>query len=141
MLEKHVQCNNQDPNILSRDPYENERMLMKIRNLVDYHTSSKGSINHQSIDSDVLLQLEIAYQSAKTKFPYLGDDMIDTNPDTFETQDGLDQREKLEMYKISLRKEMMGDIKSNSPNASLSISYLDNYVQEKLSDEKYKNAS
>ena len=141
MLEKHVQCNNQDPNILSRGPYDNEVMLMKIRNLVDYHSSSKGSINHQSIDSDALLQLEIAYQSAKTKFPHFSDDMIDTNPDTFEAQDGLDQNEKLEMYKISLRKEMMGDIKSNSPNVSLSISYLDNYLSEKLSSEKYKNVS
>ena len=141
MLDKHVQCKNEDPNILSRGPYENEVMLMKIRNLVDYHTSSKGSTNNQSLGSDALLQLEIAYQSAKTKFPHFSDDIIDTKPDAFKIQDSLDQNEKLEMYKISLRKEMMGDIKSNSPNVSLSISYLDNYLSEKLSAEEYKNTS
>ena len=141
MLDKHVQCKNEDPNILSRGPYENEVMLMKIRNLVDYHTSSKGSTNHQSLGSDALLQLEIAYQSAKTKFPHFSDDIIDTKSDAFKMQDSLDQNEKLEMYMISLRKEMMGDIKSNSPNVSLSISYLDNYLSEKLSAEEYKNAS
>ena len=141
MLDKHVQCKNEDPNILSRGPYENEVMLMKIRNLVAYHTSSKGSTNHQSLGSDALLQLEIAYQSAKTKFPHFSDDIIDTKPNAFKIQDSLDQNEKLEMYKISLRKEMMGDIKSNSPNVSLSISYLDNYLSEKLSAEEYKNTS
>ena len=141
MLDKHVQCKNEDPNILSRGPYENEVMLMKIRNLVDYHTSSKGSTNNPSLGSDALLQLEIAYQSAKTKFPHFSDDIIDTKPDAFKIQDSLDQNEKLEMYKISLRKEMMGDIKSNSPNVSLSISYLDNYLSEKLSAEEYKNTS
>ena len=141
MLDKHVQCKNEDPNILSRGPYENEVMLMKIRNLVVYHTSSKGSTNHQSLGSDALLQLEIAYQSAKTKFPHFSDDIIDTKPNAFKIQDSLDQNEKLEMYKISLRKEMMGDIKSNSPNVSLSISYLDNYLSEKLSAEEYKNTS
>ena len=141
MLDKHVQCKNEDPNILSRGPYENEVMLMKIRNLVAYHTSSKGSTNHQSLGSDALLQLEIAYQSAKTKFPHFSDDIIDTKPDAFKIQDSLDQNEKLEMYKISLRKEIMGDIKSNSPNVSLSISYLDNYLSEKLSAEEYKNTS
>ena len=123
MLDKHVQCKNEDPNILSRGPYENEVMLMKIRNLVDYHTSSKGSTNHQSLGSDALLQLEIAFQSAKTKFPHFSDDIIDTKPYAFKIQDSLDQNEKLEMYKISLRKEMMGDIKSNSLNVSFSISY------------------
>jgi hypothetical protein len=141
MLDKHVQCKNEDPNILSRGPYENEVMLMKIRNLVVYHTSSKGSTNHQSLGSDTLLQLEIAYQSAKTKFPHFSDDIIDTKPNAFKIQDSLDQNEKLEMYKISLRKEMMGDIKSNRPNVSLSISYLDNYLSEKLSAEEYKNTS
>ena len=141
MLDKHLQCKNEDPNILRRGPYENEVMLMKIRNLVAYHTSSKGSTNHQSLGSDALLQLEIAYQSAKTKFPHFSDDIIDTKPDAFKIQDSLDQNEKLEMYKISLRKEIMGDIKSNSPNVSLSISYLDNYLSEKLSAEEYKNTS